>query len=186
MRLWPVGPAGAFGSGMRGCCSVDLNLPRRTKRLFPTRPRQPLRAPTTLNETWALDFMADALYGGRWFRTLNVIDEGNHQARGLEVVLSIPSARVIRVLEQLIEMHGKPKALRADNGSEFTSIAFTEWCERRQIQLWYIEPGKPDQNAFVERFTRTYREEVLDAHLFDSIAQVRDLTESWIPTYNEE
>ena len=82
--------------------------------------------------------------------------------------------------------HGKPKALRADNGSEFTSIAFTEWCERRQIQLWYIEPGKPDQNAFVERFNRTYREQVLDAHLFDSIAQVRDLTESWIPQYNEE
>jgi len=167
-------------------CALGLNLPRRTKRRLPTRPRQPLRAPMSLNETWALDFMADALYGGRWFRTLNVIDEGNRQALGIEVATSIPSARVIRVLDQLIEMHGKPKALRADNGSEFTSIAFTEWCERRQIQLWYIEPGKPDQNAFVERFNRTYREEVLDAHLFDSIAQVRDLTESWIPQYNEE
>jgi len=104
-------------------CALGLNLPRRTKRRLPTRPRQPLRAPMTLNETWALDFMADALYGGRWFRTLNVIDEGNRQALGIEVATSIPSARVIRVLEQLIEMHGKPKALRADNGSEFTSIA---------------------------------------------------------------
>ena len=129
---------------------------------------------------------ADALYGGRWFRTLNVIDEGNRQALGIEVATWIPSARVIRVLDQLIEMHGKPKALRAHNGSEITSIAFTEWRERRQIQLWYIEPGKPDQNAFVERFNRTHREEVIDAHLFDSIAQVRDLTDSWIPQYNEE
>lgn len=167
-------------------CALGLNLPRRTKRRLPTRPRQPLRAPMTLNETWALDFMADALYGGCWFRTLNVIDEGNRQALGIHVATSILSARVIRVLEQLIEMHGKPRALRADNGSEFTSIAFTERCERRQIQLWYIEPGKPDQNAFVERFNRTYREEVLDAHLFDSIAEVRDLTESWIPQYNED
>jgi putative transposase len=93
---------------------------------------------------------------------------------------------VIRVLEQLIEMHGKPGALRMDNGAEFTSIAFTEWCAERKIELYFIEPGKPDQNAFIERFNRTYREEVLDAHLFDSIDQVRELTESWIPEYNEE
>jgi transposase InsO family protein len=72
---------------------------------------------------------------------------------------------VIRVLEQLIEMHGKPRALRVDNGTEFTSIAFTEWCEERKIELYFIEPGKPDQNAFIERFKRTYPEEVLDAHL---------------------
>ena len=138
-----------------------------------------------LNETWALDFMADALYGGRWFRTLNVIDEGNRQALGIEVATSIPSARVIRVLDQLIEMHGKPRALRVDNGAEFTSIAFTEWCAERKIELYFIEPGKPDQNAFIERFNRTYRGEVLNAYLFDSIDQVRELTESWIPEYNE-
>ena len=90
---------------------------------------------------------------------------------------SIPSGPVIRVLEQLIEMHGKPGALRMDNGAEFTSIAFTEWCAERKIELFFIEPGKPDQNAFIERFNRTYGEEVLDAHLFDSIDQVRELTE---------
>lgn len=84
---------------------------------------------------------------------------------------------MIRVLEQLIEMHGKPKALRLDNGAEFTSIAFTEWCQRQQIELWFIEPGKPDQNAFVERFNKTYRQEVLDAYLFASLSQVRDISE---------
>jgi putative transposase len=102
-------------------CEMKLNLPRRTKRRLPTRQRQPLGAPTELNQVWALDFMADALYGRRWFRTLNVIDEGNRQALGIEVAISIPSARVIRVLEQLIEMHGKPQALRVDNGAELTA-----------------------------------------------------------------
>jgi len=167
-------------------CAMELNLPRRTRKRVPLRPRRPLAAPGELNVVWAADFMADALYSGRWFRTLNVIDEGNRQALGIEVATSIPSATVIRVLDQLIEMHGKPRALRVDNGAEFTSIAFTEWCAEHKIELYFIEPGKPDQNAFIERFNRTYREEVLNAHLFDSIDQVRELTESWIPEYNEE
>jgi putative transposase len=167
-------------------CEMKLNLPRRTKRRLPTRLRRPLGAPSGLNQVWALDFMADALYGGRWFRTLNVIDEANRQALGIEVATSIPSARVIRVLEQLIEMHGKPQALRMDNGAELTACAFTEWCEQRQIQIWFIQPGKPDQNAFIERFNRSYREEVLDAYLFESISQVREITENWLREYNEE
>ena len=167
-------------------CAMGLNLPRRTRRRLPMRARRRLSAPSSLNVIWAADFMADALYGGRWFRTFNVIDEGNRQALGIEVATSIPSARVIRVLQQLIEMHGKPAGLRVDNGAEFTAHAFTEWCEKQQIELLYIEPGKPDQNAFVERFNRTYREEVLDAYLFDSLEQVHEITELWIPEYNEE
>jgi putative transposase len=93
---------------------------------------------------------------------------------------------VIRVLEQLIEMHGKPQALCVDNGAELTASAFTEWCERQQIQIWFIQPGKPDQNAFIERFNRSYREEVLDAYLFESLSQVREITENWLHEYNEE
>jgi putative transposase len=93
--------------------------------------------------------MADALYSGRAIRTLNVIDEGNREALGIEVATSIPSVRVIRVLEQLIEMYGRPTALRLDNGSELTSTAFGEWCERLGIELRFIQPGKPDQNAFI-------------------------------------
>ena len=157
-------------------CSMSLNLPRRTKRRLPPRPRRPLSLAQGLNQVWAIDFMADALYGGRWFR----------EALAIEVAQSIPSLRVIRVLEQLIEMHGKPKALRLDNGAESTSIAFREWSQQRQIELWFIEPGKPDQNAFVERFNKTYRQEVLDAYLFESISQVRDISEMWIREYNEE
>lgn len=109
-------------------CAMKLNLPRRTKRRLPTRIRQPLLAPQRLNEIWALDFMADALNGGRAFRTLNVIDEGSRDVLGIEIATSIPARRMIRVMEQLIELHGKPRALRLDNGSELTSTAFTGWC----------------------------------------------------------
>lgn len=89
-------------------------------------------------------------------------------------------------MEQLIEMYGKPKSLRLDNGSELTSIAFTEWCERHQIQLHFIQPGKPDQNASIERFNKRCRTEVLDACLFDSLEQVRQITESWLHEYDQE
>ena len=129
--------------------------------------------------------MADTLYGGRTFRTFNVIDEGNREVLGIEVADSIPSLRVIRVME-LIELYGKPQALRLDNGSEFTSIAFTEWCQEQGIELRFIQPGKPDQNAFIERFNKTYRDEVLDAYVFESIDQVRAITEDWLHEYNEE
>jgi len=129
-------------------CAMKLNLPRRTKRKLPTRIRQPLLAPDRLNEIWALDFMADALYGGRPFRALNVIDEGNREVLGIEIATSIPASRVIRVMEQLIELYGKPLAFRLDNGSELTSGAFTEWCAEQGIELRFIQPGKPDQNAF--------------------------------------
>jgi len=167
-------------------CAMKLNLPRRTKRRPPHRLRQPLAAPGGLNQIWAVDFMADTLYDGRLFRTFNVIDEGNREVLGIEVATSIPSLRVIRVMEQLIELHGKPQALRLDNGSELTSIAFTEWCQSQAIELRFIQPGKPDQNAFIERFNKTYREEVLSAYVFESLAQIREITESWLVEYNQE
>ena len=105
---------------------------------------------------------------------------------GIEVAHSIPSLRVIRVMEQLIELYGKPLALRLDNGSELTSIAFTEWCCERGIELRFIQPGKPDQNAYIERFNRSYRTEVLNAHLFESIGELRALTDAWLRIYNRE
>ena len=166
-------------------CALRLNLPRRTKRRVPTRLRQPLVAPSTLNGIWALDFMEDALYGGRRFRTLNVLDEGNREALAIEIGTSIPAARVVRVLEQLLSIYGRPEALRLDNGPELTAQVLTDWCQQQAIALRYIQPGKPDQNAFIERFNRTYREEVLDAYVFASLAEVQAITDEWLRTYNE-
>jgi putative transposase len=97
---------------------------------------------------WALDFMYDTLYYGRSFRTLNVIDESNREVLAIEVDLSLPAARVVRVMEQLEEMVGLPKAIRLDNGSELRSAIFTSWCAEKGIELKFIQPGKPQQNAF--------------------------------------
>lgn len=166
-------------------CELRLNLPRRTKRRVPQRLRQPLAAPPTLNGTWALDFMHDTLYGGRRFRTLNVIDEGNRQGLAIEIGTSLPSARVVRLMEQLIDFYGRPTALRCDNGPELTAEPLVDWCQRQGIALHYIQPGKPDQNAYIERFNRSYRNEVLSAYVFESLEQVRLLTDDWLQTYNE-
>lgn len=167
-------------------CAMKLNLPRRTKRRLPTRIRQPLQAPNEHNRIWAADFMHDALYGGRSFRTFNIIDESNREALHIEIGTSMTATRVVRVLEQLIERYGKPQALRTDNGPEFTSSVLQEWCEQHHVALLYIQPGKPDQNAFIERFNRSYRTELLDLYTFDSIEQVQALTDEWLVCYNQE
>ena len=167
-------------------CALRLNLPRRTKRRLPTRPRHPLDAPAQLNTTWALDFMSDRLYDGRPFRTLNVMDEGNREGLAIEIGTSLASHRVVAVLEQLVAQHGVPEALRCDNGPELLSQALTTWAETRGVTLRYIQPGKPNQNAFIERFNRSYRREVLDAFVFASLEQVRQETATWLRTYNTE
>jgi putative transposase len=166
-------------------CQMRLNHKRRSKKRLPSRERQPLTVIPRMNAVWAIDFMHDALYGGRPFRTLNVLDEANRGALGIEIATSIPALRVIRFLEQLIEIHGSPQAIRCDNGTELTSYAFTEWCQEQDIELRYIQPGKPDQNAYIERFNRSYREEVLNAYLFDSVAEVQHITDDWLKRYNE-
>jgi putative transposase len=167
-------------------CALRLNLPRRTRRRLPTRLRRPLEAPRHLNGIWAMDFMSDALYGGRKFRTLNVLDEGNREALAIDVSTSIPSVRVIRILDELVSEHGRPEALRVDNGPELISEAFVTWCGEQGIDVRHIQRGKPDQNAFIERFNRSYRQEVLDAYVFGSIDEVRAVTDEWLEDYNSE
>lgn len=167
-------------------CALRLNRPQRTKRRVPRRPRVPLSAPPTLNQTWALDFMRDTLYDGRVFRTLNVLDQGNREGLAIEVGFSLPSRRVIALVESLVALHGAPATLRLDNGPEFLALRLTEWAEHRGIHLDFIQPGKPAQNAFIERFNQTYRTEVLDANVFASLAEVRAITADWLRRYNTE
>lgn len=166
-------------------CAMNLNLPRRTKKRL-VRPIQPLDAPGLPNEIWSIDFMSDCLYQGRRFRTFNVLDEGVREALAIEIDTSIPALRVIRTLEQLQSWRGLPKAIRLDNGPELTASDFTEWCAARGIELRYIQPGKPNQNAFIERFNRSYRTEVLNGWVFESLDQVREITHDWLTSYNEE
>jgi putative transposase len=164
-------------------CALRLNLPRRVKRRVPTRLRQPLTALAVLNRTWALDYMTDALHSGQRFRCLTMLDEGNREGLALEIGTSIPSPRLVRVL---VVLHGLPDALRADNGPEFLAQVLVDWCTAHGVALHYIQPGKPDQNAYIGRFNRTYRTEVLDAYAFESLTQVRSITEWWLQIYNGE
>lgn len=135
---------------------------------------------------WSIDFMSDALMCGRRFRTFNVLDDFNREVLAIEIDLSLPAARVIRVLERVIAWRGCPAKLRMDNGPEFISSVLAEWAEERGIKLEFIKPGTPTQNSFVEQFNRTYRDEVLNMYAFKALTAVREITERWMPAYNEE
>jgi putative transposase len=167
-------------------CELGLNHKRRTKKRIPPRERQSLDTPSTPNAVWALDFMSDALYVGRRFRTLNVMDEGMREALAIEIDTSLLGERVVRVLERLCAWRGVPQAIRCDNGPEFTSQVVVDWCQQVNIAIRYIQPGKPNQNGLIERFTRTYREEVLNSYLFEDLDQVREITAEWLVRYNEQ
>jgi putative transposase len=138
------------------------------------------------NAEWSMGFVSDTLYHGRCFRTLNILDEGVREALDIIIDTSIPGGRVVRTLDQLLEWRGKPDAIRVDNGPEYISQAFVDWCDENNVALKYIQPGKPNQNAYINRFNRTYRNEVLNAYIFESLSQVREITRQWITQYNEE
>ena len=133
-----------------------------------------------------MDFMSDALESKRKFRTFNVIDDFNREVLGIDVAISIASVRVTRYLDGIALKHGYPERIRVDNGSEFTSHKFMKWAEELSIYIDFIEPGSPYQNAYIERFNKTYREEILDCYLFNNLEEVRYLTEEWITVYNHE
>lgn len=166
--------------------ALGLNQVRRTKKRLPNRDAMPLNAPPRLNTTWAMDFMGGSLYSGRSYRLLNVLDEGNREALAIEVDFSLPSSRVVAVLDGLVAQHGVPRQLRCDNCPEFIADALRTWCEAHGITLPYIEPGMPNQNAYAERFNRSFREEVLDAWVFTTLAEVGAVSEEWRHGYNTE
>jgi putative transposase len=165
---------------------LNLNKRAKTRKRIPARVKEPLFIPETPNIGWSMDFMHDSLSNGRKFRTLNIIDDYNREVLAIQAYLSIGSKLVTDVLSEVIRENGKPQVIRVDNGPEFISSTLGDWCYERNIKLHFIQPGKPNQNGYVERFNRTYRREILDSYLFDSLDQVRILTEEWINEYNNE
>jgi len=165
---------------------LELNLRIKPKRRLKRDKPDPLEVPRQINMTWSIDFMHDRLDDNRGFRTFNVLDDYNREGLGIEVDLSLPSARVIRTLERIIEWRGKPQTIRSDNGPEYISGEFQNWAKKRGIHLQYIQPGKPQQNAYVERFNRTVRHEWLDEHLFSSIEHAQQTATQWLWRYNAE
>lgn len=121
-----------------------------------------------------MDFVSDTLNSGRTFRVLNILDDFNREAVAQEISMSMPSERVIRILERVIWCNGKPDSLRCDNGPEFISHKFQQWCKANQIEIKYTQPGCPTQNSYIERFNGSYRRGVLDAYIFRTLGDVRE------------
>lgn len=165
--------------------SMQLNIRRRVKRRLPERAKLQLSVPTSPNQMWSLDFMSDSFSDGRKFRLLNVIDDFNRQSLAIEADTSLPSLRVIRVLESLVAARGCPANLRCDNGPEFISHRLQQWCEEKKITLQYIQPGEPTQNAYIERNNGSLRRELLNAYMFSSLREVRQMTAEWQTDYND-
>lgn len=166
-------------------CSMQLNQKRRTKKRLPERVKQPLSVPARPNEVWSADFMCDTLYSGSRFRTFNVIDDFNRECLTVEIDTSITGKRLLLVFERLREERSLPKTLRVDNGPEFLSGDLAAWAQENEMVIQYIQPGEPNQNAYVERFNRTYREEFLSLYLFSNLDEVREGTYAWRIDYNE-
>ena len=164
----------------------ELNLrikPR--KRLKRDKP-DALAVPESPNLVWSMDFMADRLGDGRAFRLLNMLDDFNREGLDIEVDFSLPAERVIRSLDRIIEWRGKPGAIRVDNGPEYISSKLKGWAEKQNISLQHIQPGQPQQNAYIERYNRTVRHEWLDQHIIESIEEAQDFATQWLWTYNND
>lgn len=164
--------------------TMKLNIRRRCRKRLPQRVKQSLYQPASRNEVWSIDFMNDTLWDGRRFRLLNIIDDYNREILHIESDLSLPTVRLIRVLEYLKEFRGLPPMIRVDNGPEFISHHLNKWCTEHHISIAFIEPGKPMQNGYVERCNGNIRKELLNAHVFTTLKEVKEKTEQWRQDYN--
>ena len=167
-------------------CELALNLRIKLKKRLKRDKPEPLAVPARPNETWSMDFMADQLADGRSIRTLNVLDDFNREGLAIEVDFSLPAERVVRSLNQITEWRGKPQSIRIDNGPEYVSGKLMEWAEKQGVRLEYIQPGKPQQNAYIERYNRTVRGEWLSQYIFETIEEAQDQATEWLWTYNNE
>jgi putative transposase len=185
-RLWNKGYRWNHKRIYRIYTAMKLNIRRRSKKRLPERIKQPLIIPEAANQVWSIDFMSDNLSDGRKYRLLNVIDDFNRESLAIEVDTSLPSLRVIRVLKDIIAKRGKPANIRTDNGPEFISHQLQMWCEENRITLQYIQPGRPMQNAYIERKNGSMRRELLNPHVFNRLSEVREMSEIWRIDYNTE
>lgn len=165
---------------------LELNLRIKPKKRLVRAKPEALAVPGAMNQVWSMDFMHDQLSDQRNYRLFNVMDDYNREALGIEIDLSLPTERVIRALEQIFEWRGKPKALRCDNGPEYISQKLKSWALHHGIELRYIQPGNPQQNAYIERFNRTVRYGWLNQDIFNTLEEVQEKATQWLWHYNHE
>jgi len=165
---------------------AKLQVRRRKRKKVPVGERQPLLRPNRANQVWSMDFVFDRTADGRVLKALTIVDDATHESVAIEVERAISGHGVVRILERLAIQRGLPEVIRTDNGKEFCGKAMLEWAHVHGIALRLIEPGKPNQNAYVESFNGRLRDECLNEHWFTSLLHARAVIETWRREYNEE
>ena len=159
---------------------------RRKRKKVPFGERQPLYRPLVANEVWSMDFVFDRTAQGRSLKCLTIVDDATHEAVAVEVERAFSGSGVARVLDRLALSRGLPQVIRSDNGREFCGKVMVQWAHQRGVALRLIEPGKPNQNAYIESFNGRLRDECLNEHWFPNLLQARAVIETWRREYNEE
>jgi len=163
-----------------------LQVRRRQRKKIPVSERQPLIRPGAANEVWSADFVFDRIASGRTLKCLTIVDDATHESIAIVTEHSMGGNHLTRILDGICAQRGKPAVIRSDNGKEFTGKAMLNWSHRTGVALRLIEPGKPNQNAYIESFNGRLRDECLNEHWFTSLAHARVVIESWRREYNEE
>jgi len=166
-------------------CEEGLAVRHRKRKRLKAEARRPLALPGQANQVWTMDFTHDNLASGRKFRTLNLMDGFTRESPRIEVDTSLPGARVVRVLEEVALQRGYPQAIQVDNGPEFISRTVDQWAFGHGVELHFIEPGKPTQNAFIESFNGKFRDECLNENWFLTLQEAREKIEAWRRDYNQ-
>ncbi len=166
-------------------CAEGLAVRRRKRKRLKAEARRPLALPTQANQVWTMDFTHDNLASGRKFRTLNLMDGCTREAPRIEVDTSLPGLRVVRVLEEVARERGYPQAIQVDNGPEFISRVVDQWAFEHGVQLYFIAPGKPTENAYIESFNGKFRDECLNENWFLTLQEAREKIEAWRRDYNQ-
>ena len=164
----------------------QLQLRRRKRKKVPVGDRQPLVRPKTANEVWSMDFVFDRVASGRALKCLAIVDDATHESVAVVPEHAIGGHHLTRLLDRLAWHRGLPSIIRTDNGKEFTGKAMLTWAHDRGITLRLIEPGKPNQNAYIESFNGRFRDECLNEHWFTSLDHARIVIEAWRREYNDE
>lgn len=161
-----------------------LTVRRRRRKRLKRVVREPATAPTRPNDRWSMDFVHDQLADGRCYRVFAAVDDFTRENVVIEAATSLPSSRVTQVLDAAIRERGRPRRIVCDNGSEFTSLWFMQWAARHGIDIQFIQPGKPTQNAYAESFNGRFRDECLNTNWFTHLPQARRTIARWRQHYN--
>ena len=163
-----------------------LQIKRRRRKKVPITDRQPLERPSAPNEVWSMDFVYDRVASGRLLKILAIVDDGTHECVATHREHAIGGDHLVRVLDRICSARGAPKIIRTDNAREFTGRAMLSWAHEQRVKLRLIEPGKPNQNAYIESFNSRFRDECLNENWFLNLDHARAIIEGWRKEYNEE